>query len=204
MLPDWVAAKVTTVLEQNIKYGTGYPNATLYDRPAAGKTGTTEEWRDAWFCGFTPRLSTTVWVGYPKAEIPMTNVHGIPVTGGSFPAQIWHDFMVDALAKTPALEFPEPKARAGLDDGLRARPLPARVRADLHAVGGHDRLDRDADRRDGAALDGCAEDDHEPALPPRRRPGVTADAAAACRSRSRPLPSALRRQRLRRRRRPHR
>jgi penicillin-binding protein 1A len=109
VVADWVAAKVTDVLEQNIKYGTGYPNATLYDRSAAGKTGTTEEHSDAWFCGFTPQLSTTVWVGYPNARVPMTNVHGISVTGGTFPAQIWHQFMVAALDGQPALEFPEPK-----------------------------------------------------------------------------------------------
>jgi penicillin-binding protein 1A len=109
VVADWVAAKVTDVLSQNIRYGTGYPNATLYDRPAAGKTGTTEDWVDAWFCGFTPSLSTTVWLGYPKARVPMTNVHGIAVTGGSFPAQIWHGFMTAALDHTPPLEFPEAK-----------------------------------------------------------------------------------------------
>ncbi len=105
VIADWVAAEVTDVLEQNIKYGTGYPNATLYDRPAAGKTGTTEEHVDAWFCGYTPQLSTSVWMGYPKARVPMTNVHGISVAGGTFPAKIWHDFMVAALAKAPATEF---------------------------------------------------------------------------------------------------
>jgi penicillin-binding protein 1A len=107
VIADWVAAKVTDVLEQNIKYGTGYPNATLYDRPAAGKTGTTEEHSDAWFCGFTPNLSTTVWIGYPNARVPMTNVHGISVAGGTFPAIVWHKFMVAALDGTPALEFPQ-------------------------------------------------------------------------------------------------
>jgi penicillin-binding protein 1A len=107
VIPDWVAAKVTGVLEQNIKSGTGYPNATLYDRPAAGKTGTTEEHSDAWFCGFTPNLSTTVWIGYPNARVPMTNVHGISVTGGTFPAMIWHRFMVATLDGTPALQFPQ-------------------------------------------------------------------------------------------------
>jgi penicillin-binding protein 1A len=110
VVADWVAAKVTDVLEQNIKYGTGYPNATLYDRPAAGKTGTTEEHSDAWFCGFTPDLSTTVWVGYPNARVPMTNVHGISVTGGTFPAMIWHKFMVAALDGKPALDFPTAKS----------------------------------------------------------------------------------------------
>jgi penicillin-binding protein 1A len=110
VVPDWLAAKVDDVLEQNIRYGTGYPNATLYDRPAAGKTGTTEEHSDAWFCGFTPNLSTTVWVGYPNARVPMTNVHGISVTGGSFPALIWHRFMTAALDGTPPLEFPAAKS----------------------------------------------------------------------------------------------
>jgi len=108
VIPDWVAAKVTDVLEQNIRYGTGYPNATLWDRPAAGKTGTTEEHSDAWFAGFTPNLSTTVWVGYPNARIPMTNVHGISVTGGTFPAMIWHSFMTAALDGTEPLDFPQP------------------------------------------------------------------------------------------------
>ncbi|HET8606980.1 MAG TPA: PBP1A family penicillin-binding protein [Gaiellaceae bacterium] len=106
VLPDWVADEVTNVLSQNIRYGTGYPNATLYDRPAAGKTGTTENHADAWFDGYTPDLSTVVWVGYPKGEIPMTNVHGIAVTGGSFPAMIWHSFMTSALAKVPPHAFP--------------------------------------------------------------------------------------------------
>jgi penicillin-binding protein 1A len=119
VIADWVAAKVTDVLEQNIKYGTGYPNATLYDRPAAGKTGTTEEHSDAWFCGFTPRLSTSVWIGYPNARVPMTNVHGISVTGGSFPAQIWHEFMVAALDGTPALEFPAPRTEPEWTSSLR-------------------------------------------------------------------------------------
>jgi penicillin-binding protein 1A len=109
VVADWVAAKVTDVLEQNITNGTGYPNATLYDRAAAGKTGTTEEHSDAWFCGFTPQLSTTVWVGYPNARVPMTNVHGVSVTGGTFPALIWHRFMVAALDGHPALGFPEAK-----------------------------------------------------------------------------------------------
>ena len=112
VIPDWVAAEVTNVLEQNMRYGTGYPNATLYDRPAAGKTGTTENHADAWFDGYTPDLSTVVWVGYPKGEIPMENVHGISVTGGSFPAMIWHRFMTAALHKVPPHDFPAAKTEA--------------------------------------------------------------------------------------------
>ncbi|MGZ4387868.1 MAG: transglycosylase domain-containing protein [Gaiellaceae bacterium] len=112
VIPDWVAAEVTNVLSQNIRYGTGYPNATLFDRPAAGKTGTTENHADAWFDGYTPDLSTVVWVGYPKGEIPMENVHGISVTGGSFPAMIWHKFMAAALDKVPPHDFTVPKTEA--------------------------------------------------------------------------------------------
>ena len=75
VISDGVAYTVTRILEENVDYGTGV--GADYGQPAAGKTGTTEEWSDAWFCGYTPRLGTTVWVGYPKAKIPMTSVHGI-------------------------------------------------------------------------------------------------------------------------------
>ena len=107
VISDGVAYTVTRILEQNIDYGTGV--GADYGHPAAGKTGTTEEWSDAWFCGYTPRLGTTVWVGYPKAKIPMTSVHGIRVTGGSFPAQIWRLFMSSAIGQLEPESFPEPK-----------------------------------------------------------------------------------------------
>ena len=76
VVSDGTAWTVTQVLYKNIRYGTGYPNATL-NRPSAGKTGTTENHADAWFDGYTPDLATVVWMGYPKGEISMTNVHGI-------------------------------------------------------------------------------------------------------------------------------
>ena len=95
MISDGVAYEVTRILEENVQYGTGI--GAGYRPDAAGKTGTTEEHSDAWFCGYTPRLSTTVWVGYPKAKIPMENVHGIAVAGGTFPAEIWRLFMSSAL-----------------------------------------------------------------------------------------------------------
>jgi penicillin-binding protein 1A len=106
VISDGVAYTVTRILEQNVDYGTGV--GANYGHPAAGKTGTTEEWSDAWFCGYTPRLGTTVWVGYPKAKIPMTSVHGIRVTGGSFPAQIWRLFMSSAIGQLEPESFPEP------------------------------------------------------------------------------------------------
>ncbi len=106
VVPDGVASVVTKILEDNVRYGTG--TAAALDRPVAGKTGTTDKHADAWFVGYTPGLSTAVWMGFTRGEVPMTNVHGISVSGGSFPAQIWRRFMDPALAGLPVRDFPEP------------------------------------------------------------------------------------------------
>jgi penicillin-binding protein 1A len=107
VIPEGVAYVVTKILEENVLYGTG--TAANIGRPAAGKTGTTDNHADAWFVGYTPTLDAAVWVGYPQGEIPMTDVHGISVSGGSFPAQIWHAFMDPALASVPKQDWTEPK-----------------------------------------------------------------------------------------------
>jgi membrane peptidoglycan carboxypeptidase len=95
--PDFSRA-VTHALRGVIDGGTGA--AADIGRPAAGKTGTTQENRDAWFVGYTPKLTAAVWMGYPGApgEEPrfMEDVHGREVTGGSFPAEIWAKFMRQA------------------------------------------------------------------------------------------------------------
>src|SRR3954470_715894 len=91
VLSDGVAYTVTKVLEKNVQGGTG--TAANIGCPAAGKTGTTDNFADAWFVGYTPHMSTAVWVGYPNSRVEMTNVHGISVAGGTFPAEIWHDYM---------------------------------------------------------------------------------------------------------------
>jgi penicillin-binding protein 1A len=106
-ISDGVASEVTKILEENMLDGTGA--GAYFGRPAAGKTGTTDNHADAWFSGFVPQLEATVWVGYPQGEIPMENVHGIAVAGGTFPAQIWRIFMERAVAKLPPLEWPEPR-----------------------------------------------------------------------------------------------
>jgi len=108
VIPDGVAWKVTQILEDNVRYGTG--TRAAFGRPAAGKTGTTDKHADAWFVGYTPDLSTAVWMGYPAGEIPMENVHGIAVSGGSFPAQIWRTLMERTIGLRPAREFSAPKA----------------------------------------------------------------------------------------------
>jgi membrane peptidoglycan carboxypeptidase len=93
-----------------VTQGTGR-RAALPDRPAAGKTGTTENYGDAWFVGYTPQLAVAVWVGYPKGLRPMlTEYHGDPVAGGTFPAEIWKTFMRAALDSKQAapMTFPAP------------------------------------------------------------------------------------------------
>ncbi len=81
---------MTRLLHDNITEGTG---TAAYTGCAgqAGKTGTTDEYTDAWFAGYQPNLATVVWVGYPESnEISMSSVHGMIVFGGTFPAEIWH------------------------------------------------------------------------------------------------------------------
>src|SRR5471032_2844074 len=89
---------MTSMLESVIKEGTGYPNAEL-GRPAAGKTGTTSDFRDAWFVGFTPDLVTAVWLGNDNYSRMNESF------GGNIPARIWARFMKAALAKTPKHDF---------------------------------------------------------------------------------------------------
>jgi len=103
-----VADLVTYALRGVVEFGTGVA-ASLGDRPVAGKTGTAENFQDAWFCGYVPQLVTCVWVGYPRAEIPLINVEGVPgVVGGTLPAEIWHAFMQGAVGRLPIRDFPEP------------------------------------------------------------------------------------------------
>ena len=106
-ISEGTAAIVTRILEQNVQSGTG--TRAAFGRPAAGKTGTAELNVDAWFAGYTPELATAVWMGYTSAEIPLDSVHGIAVTGGSFPAEMWRLFMEPALDNVEPAAFPEPK-----------------------------------------------------------------------------------------------
>ncbi|HVN68187.1 MAG TPA: PBP1A family penicillin-binding protein [Candidatus Binatia bacterium] len=92
---------MTSMLEDVIKHGTGYPNAVI-GRPAAGKTGTTSDFRDAWFVGYTPDLVAAVWLGNDDYR-PMVESYG-----GNIPARIWARFMKAALAGTPPHDFPFP------------------------------------------------------------------------------------------------
>ena len=112
-----VAYLATSAMQSVITGGTGTAAAGyLGGRPAAGKTGTAQEYRDAWFAGYTPNLAAAVWVGYPEGSIEMkTSCYTgscrptrIQVTGGSWPTQIWGAFMQRALAGLPATGFELP------------------------------------------------------------------------------------------------
>jgi len=101
--------QLTWVLEGTITEGTGH--RAKIGRPAAGKTGTTQNYADALFVGYTPQLATAVWVGYPKGQIPMVPpLTERKVYGGTFPALIWKDVMTAAHADLPVKDFATPPA----------------------------------------------------------------------------------------------
>jgi penicillin-binding protein 1A len=131
VLDEDLAAMVTECLTQVIASGTG--TAADIGRPAAGKTGTTQNYSDAWFVGYTPDLVTAVWVGYPSGQKPMTDVHGVNVTGGSLPAQIWASFMARALADTPVSLFSSVSANGWVSVEVcsESRLLPAQYCPEL-------------------------------------------------------------------------
>ncbi len=146
-----------SVLQTVVERGTG-TRARVPGREVAGKTGTSQEYENAWFVGFTPQLSTAVWMGSPEGNVPMTNVGGTRVTGGSYPARIWSAFMGDALAGQPAVPFPPPDpVRRGKTVGDRSskyqegdgRPFDGRRTYERDAGGARDdrRARRPTERR---------------------------------------------------------
>jgi penicillin-binding protein 1A len=121
-----VSYETTNILKDVIKFGTG--RLANIGRPAAGKTGTTNNYKDAWFVGYSPDLVASVWVGYSGKPTPMLSVHGIRVAGGTFPAQIWAKFMSKALENTPPSDFAVPEQemislKICAESGLRANSV---------------------------------------------------------------------------------
>jgi penicillin-binding protein 1A len=101
------AAKVNYCLGRVVASGTGV--AAQIGRPQAGKTGTTQHNADAWFVGYTPKLTAAVWMGRPEGNQPMGNVHGIAaVQGGTLPAEMWKLFMQNAVGNIDTGSFPNP------------------------------------------------------------------------------------------------
>jgi penicillin-binding protein 1A len=124
VLPASIAAVVHQMLTGVVQSGTG-TSAAISGVDVAGKTGTTTNYADAWFVGWTPQLTTAVWVGYPNKLVPMTTAYnGAPVEGGTYPAIIWHNFMVQAL-QILATENPHEKITTSTTtDTTSAPPIP--------------------------------------------------------------------------------
>ena len=167
-----VAYVMTSMLESVISEGTGYPNAVI-GRPAAGKTGTTTAFRDAWFVGYTPDLAVAVWIGnddYSRMNASF---------GGNIPARIWARFMKQALAKVKPHDFVLPvgevyKVRlcsTGRDEVFLAGTEPLHTPAARPATPGHRRARARAPRPQRSRPPG------RPCRERRRR---------SCRSRPRP------------------
>ena len=165
-----VAWEVTRLLHDNITEGTG--TAAYTGCPGqAGKTGTTDEYTDAWFAGYQPNLATAVWVGYPESnDVSMTSVHGIIVFGGTFPAEIWHSLYAEA--GVPCEEFTEPARKISWAPyfGAFTQPNPAEKRRHRGGRGGG---------RGGAAGDRSGRRLRPQRLRARSGPGTGAGAAAA-------------------------
>jgi len=97
---------VTAMLQRVVCCGTG--TAANIGRPVAGKTGTAQDYTNVYFAGYTPQVSTAVWVGFANGQIPMDSYYGGSVFGGTVAAPIWHDFMIKAMAGFPVEGFEAP------------------------------------------------------------------------------------------------
>ena len=131
VLDESVANTVGTILQGVVKSGTAQ-RAQLGELPVAGKTGTTENYGDAWFVGWTPQYTVAVWVGYPKRFQPMkTEFQGKPVAGGTYPAGIWKTFMEAVLKIDPPPKLEDDDETEGVPGattpapGAAATPAPA-------------------------------------------------------------------------------
>ena len=111
-----VMADLTTALQTVTSYGTASGAVSNLGRPSAGKTGTTTANASAWFTGYVPQMATSVALFRDNASQSLNGIGGLSaVTGGSFPARIWNQYMRQALAHTPIIDFPPPANIGGVD-----------------------------------------------------------------------------------------
>jgi penicillin-binding protein 1A len=118
-----IAHLVTAMLQGVVSGGTGTA-AQIPGRPVAGKTGTAQDYTNVYFAGYTPQVSTAVWVGFPNAQEPMDSYYGSSVFGGTVAAPIWQDFMVRAMQGFPVEGFESPPApESGTVPGVVGLPI---------------------------------------------------------------------------------
>ena len=135
VLSPAIAYVTTSLLRDVLVYGTAKSlHRFSMERPAAGKTGTTDDYRDAWFIGYTPQLITGIWAGYDKPR-PM----GRGFTGGAICAPIWEKFMRPALADKPVADFPKPDMVVSVmidpETGFLAAPECPKKREEFYVTG---------------------------------------------------------------------
>jgi penicillin-binding protein 1A len=124
VVPSGVAQEATSILQSVVSSGTGR-NAQINEF-AAGKTGTTENYQDAWFVGFNDLITVAVWVGYPEgAKAMQTEYHGQPVAGGTYPAEVWHDFMVSVKGIRDARAAAQNQGATGASGATGVSAAPA-------------------------------------------------------------------------------
>ena len=134
VIHEAIADNVNDVLKGTIAYGTG--RAADIGRPdgTAGKTGTSEDYSDAWFVGYTQKLVASVWMGYADSQKPLVNIKGVDrVFGGTFPAETWKAYMQRALEGIPDTPFPPPGRLPGVKDAPPPEPLPGPVPETIYA-----------------------------------------------------------------------
>jgi membrane peptidoglycan carboxypeptidase len=158
VIPEDVAHEVTEIMIGDVTQGIA-KDASLGDRPVAGKTGTSENFFDAWFVGFAPQLATSIWMGYAEGGNNLEYVldyarklHGLP--GGITPAMIWKTYTHEVLSGEPIEQFqgvsvPESIDKAAQEEPGAARNIPE-VR-DRAPAAGRRGAARRADRAAGAA-----------------------------------------------------
>jgi penicillin-binding protein 1A len=126
VLTQAVADEMNSVLTGGVEFGTGVGAQIGRPGGTAGKTGTSEGFGDAWFVGYTPELSTSVWMGYADSRKAMENIKGVAkVFGGTLPAATWKDYMSQALAGVPPSKFPPPPRGAKPAPATATTPSPA-------------------------------------------------------------------------------
>jgi membrane peptidoglycan carboxypeptidase len=103
-----IATQVTSMLQGVVTLPGATGTRAAIGRPVAGKTGTTQEYSNAWFVGYTPQVTTSVWVGFPGNPDPLDNYFGQSVFGGTLAAPIWHNYMTQVMSGLPVQGFPSP------------------------------------------------------------------------------------------------
>ncbi len=186
VLPAETAQTETQMLETVLQYGTG--KAASLGQFAAGKTGTTSNYGDAWFVGWDAKYTVAVWVGYPDKLVPMlTDFNGSPVLGGTFPALIWHDFMSSALQidKTraeAAAAGHKPSGKGGVETEEPEEASGSGSTAPTggsHSSGGASKTPAPSGGGEETAAGGGAEHSPAPSAPAKEAPAKEAPSAPA-------------------------